>query len=493
VFSSKLGELFVELSARGLENVQSALDKTAAGLKKGSVTTKASTKDTEAQIDSLAKAIGSLNAKNEKMKLVDEFLRAQSAVGQLGLKVDGLKDKFAALGSFLPLTFGAATASITGMVSAASPEAFLTFTNSIRYLSATIGMQFIPYVAQASQWLQDTARWVAGLDQGTKDSIVSWTMYGVAALGVAMILPRVISLLGVLRSALAVADTAAVLAGSALKSLFASGLSLSGMFGTLAGGVRSAATAMMAFTMSNPVTMIVGLIAVVGGLAYAFGRAGESVHQLEARMQRASDLQERLRRGQAPTRQELQEIVGRDYLRSVEGRAPEVQQQMIRQRIQALQQQRDATDWTAESISTSDRAAQIFRQLNEASRSSNGGVLTAEQRQINEDRSREQAELDGPSGLLRTEISMLTAVLRNGIPGSIGGPGGPGGLLTSSNFQSQMISLDQQWTRLQQAAASGGTLDQQLLNLQMQGNASLQQIASNTSPTNQPVPAPGVV
>jgi hypothetical protein len=77
------------------------------------------------------------------------------------------------------LYFAGAQAGIVGLVAAGSPEAFQTFTGSIKLLTGEIGLGFIPVVIQMSGMLQNAADWVRDLDSGTKEAIGSFVGYGV--------------------------------------------------------------------------------------------------------------------------------------------------------------------------------------------------------------------------------------------------------------------------------------------------------------------------
>ncbi len=62
------------------------------------------------------------------------------------------------------------------------------------------------------------------------------------------------------------------------------------------------------------------------------------------------------------------------------------------------------------------------------------------------------------------------------------------GMLGSSTAQAGFSSIEDAWKRMQSEAASGGTLEAQLLAQQIEANRQLNQLVSNTTPANQPQP-----
>lgn len=74
---------------------------------------------------------------------------------------------------------------ILGMVSAISPSAISTLSDSFGMLSGEIGKSFVPYVYQAADGLQDLTKMFGGLDSGLKSGlarIVSYTVLGLGAM-----------------------------------------------------------------------------------------------------------------------------------------------------------------------------------------------------------------------------------------------------------------------------------------------------------------------
>ncbi|MDE2010247.1 MAG: hypothetical protein KGJ09_09260 [Candidatus Omnitrophica bacterium] len=126
-------------------------------------------------------------ARNERM---ERRVGLGVEYGPIGGKLVELSDKFETFGKRSTMAFVAANAAILGMVRAASPDAFNTLSGSIALLAGEIGISFIPQIVRASGLLQRAKYIVQGMDDGTKDSIVKWTMYGVTLAGVGVVAGR---------------------------------------------------------------------------------------------------------------------------------------------------------------------------------------------------------------------------------------------------------------------------------------------------------------
>lgn len=109
------------------------------------------------------------------------------------------------LGAQATIAFAAGTAGILKFVSAASPLAFETFTGSLKSVSIAIGGAFLPYIAKAVAWLQELAAYIQAMSPAMKDQVAKWAMIGVAIAGVIALGPRLITVLGAIRSAMMLA------------------------------------------------------------------------------------------------------------------------------------------------------------------------------------------------------------------------------------------------------------------------------------------------
>jgi hypothetical protein len=117
-----------------------------------------------------------------------------------------LQERADALVSLSTRVFATGTAAITGFAAAASPAAIDTLTGSVKLLSAQIGQSFIPIVAKASYQIQQARLFVRNLDDATKSNIVQWVLYGTAVAGAVVVTVKIV---GVLTKLVGVAQLAA--------------------------------------------------------------------------------------------------------------------------------------------------------------------------------------------------------------------------------------------------------------------------------------------
>jgi hypothetical protein len=132
-------------------------------------------------------------AKNAK---AERLVGLQAQYGKVGAKLISMGDGFSKIARQSEIAFAAMTAGITGFVAAASPETLETFGKSIQILAARIGLNFVPYAANAIKAVQALDGWVSSLDESTKEGAARWAMYGLAVAGSAMIAKRVIGIGG---------------------------------------------------------------------------------------------------------------------------------------------------------------------------------------------------------------------------------------------------------------------------------------------------------
>ena len=118
----------------------------------------------------------------QKFKAGQEWQKLVSEQGRFGANLISLKDKIGDFSRSSAIGLAAATAGIAGLVAAASPETFQTFTGSIHLLSASVGQIFVPMMINVSGWLQRVAFWFHGLSGETKSNIASLALWGVGGL-----------------------------------------------------------------------------------------------------------------------------------------------------------------------------------------------------------------------------------------------------------------------------------------------------------------------
>lgn len=111
-------------------------------------------------------------------------------------KLNKLRGSVEQVATRAAVAFATATTSIMAFTAQASPDAINTFTGSLQLVSMQIGQGFIPYIKEASRWIQDVYKWFGSLSQEQKENAARWVLWGVAAAGIIMILPKVITLVG---------------------------------------------------------------------------------------------------------------------------------------------------------------------------------------------------------------------------------------------------------------------------------------------------------
>src|SRR5579859_2613930 len=143
-----------------------------------------------------------LNKQMERLQKLAHFKELTATKGMLGgtfayigERVTGLKKSIQGLAGIAGRTFAAGTGLVTGTVAAASPQAFSTFTGSLKLLAASVGTILLPILAQASYWIQKIAFHIRNLDQDTKDSIGNWVKWGLIVAGSLMFLPKILGII----------------------------------------------------------------------------------------------------------------------------------------------------------------------------------------------------------------------------------------------------------------------------------------------------------
>ena len=105
-----------------------------------------------------------------------------------------IKDKVEATSKKAQLAFAGMTAGILGFTRAASPRVFDEFSASLKILSASLGVVFIPLVRQATGWLMQLAQWFYGLSSAQRGQIAFWTKLALGVTGFLILLPKIVVL-----------------------------------------------------------------------------------------------------------------------------------------------------------------------------------------------------------------------------------------------------------------------------------------------------------
>ncbi len=211
---AKLAELYVELRAKG-GNVDAVLADTQKQLKL--------TDNIMSEMAVKGPALLAAKVKLASKEQAANFQVLATAHGNFGATLLTLRERTEAFTRAATYGFAGVSAGISALVAAASPEAFQTFTGSIRLLGASVGQIFVPSMIEISALLQKTAFWFHGLDEGTKKNIASWALWGVGALGavaVAGTLLRVLASLTIGYTASSLAAGSAALANHGLAGSF---------------------------------------------------------------------------------------------------------------------------------------------------------------------------------------------------------------------------------------------------------------------------------
>lgn len=304
MFSERVGELFVQLSAKG--DITQALAANQAKLAtniKLAAQYEALMKGSggqayfQAQADGAAKVmqarlaeqqalarfyaspVGQVQVKDEQtgQKALQRAKEAQSwaqlvaTQGRSGAaltlirdRLGNVYDKVQEIGRISPWAFAGAAAGATGLAAAAAPWAMSTFTGSFTLLAAVIGQELVPYLLKAAQYVQYLARTFRDLSPATKGWVGSIIAGGVALLGLVAIGTQAILMLKSLAAAALAVNL--VSGGSMLGRFGGSGLAA----GAGGAGLTSAAGGGgLAGMMLNPVGLILGGLA-VGITAYQF-------------------------------------------------------------------------------------------------------------------------------------------------------------------------------------------------------------------------------
>lgn len=154
-----------------------------------------------------------------KEQRANRYKELAAEIGPFSARLKILNEDLQSTASLGSTVFAGGTAGILAMVSAANPVAFNTFRASVEGVAISIGGMFGSSVVEVSGYLQRFADYVDSLDPATKNLIVNVTGIGIGLGGLAMILPRAITLLGYLKTgfiALAYNPFTYIITGTAL-------------------------------------------------------------------------------------------------------------------------------------------------------------------------------------------------------------------------------------------------------------------------------------
>lgn len=428
-------------------------------------------------------------ANEEQKKLARQFDIA--TLGTFGTLMKDMREGFAkfaeqleGLGGKFPI----AIAGMTGLVGAASPDAFTTFTMSLRLLAASIGVALLPAFVEIIRWIQRAARWFMSLDDETKRLIGTVALWVAGLSAAAFILARLIglatSLFGVLRAigmlspiGMLLGGMAALLGGGLLSRAGVPGFGGEGSTGPSIGtGLGLAATTFGAARMgagwaSIPATAPLWAAYAMsgrGGIGEGFSRFMTRAFHPDAPGARPEGVYRSTLRGLVEDdRTEYGGIGGAEFASGFTRRLrPATDDEASRLGLDSADVER-ARDTAAAAA----RAAELLTtgRFDEASRVLGGIGRPFEDTTTEDARSRIwSAFIRG--GLPAAEAAREEArpsIVASTRPGgaaaaatSVGGVAGGAGdaIALATNFQSQFLGIEQQWKRLQTEAASDSPL-----------------------------------
>jgi hypothetical protein len=117
------------------------------------------------------------------------------AVGEVRKQLDGVQQGAAAVGRVANYGFAAATGAVLGWVRAGTQGTGVGDLLALRFqlLSRQIASVFLPAIEAVSDRVQKAVEWFRSLDGVQQDQIQRWALTGIAVLGVATVLPKVVA------------------------------------------------------------------------------------------------------------------------------------------------------------------------------------------------------------------------------------------------------------------------------------------------------------
>lgn len=422
---------------------------------------------------------------------VENWRRMVAEQGVVGASLQKVQDKLGGISqltSTLSLAGAAGGAlSLFGAVGSASPETLNTLTGSFRLLGAEIGTVFLPAVLDVARWVQQMAARFRELSPETKELIGQWGKWAIVASTVA--------------GGFLIISSAVTRAGLAIVSLSKN----------------------MTALMANPAFLKLALIAAaVGGIAYvlySFSQASQANTNSIARSENDLEVIRQQNQNRRPvTQAQFEQAIADPRLREAYLQAPPAQRQaIVDAQIRATERQ-IAANVPAEqaapaNVARAQRTPQPANPIMQASENASVGVYNWLQRAVKQwddmdpFSSPQAAHRQRPAAIMQTRdmavdqarapiargnelrvaLATLQGIKANGIQGVAGGP--QRDMLYSSNFQSQFMGIEEAWKRIQQASASGGSLEAQLLQIQLDNLPNLKHLSAIDTNTGNTVTA----
>lgn len=117
------------------------------------------------------------------------------ALGEFQKRMESARGAVESFGRAAAIGFAAATGALTGWITAgiANSSVGQQMAFWTERLSRSIAGLFGPEIKKAIGWIQDAVNWIQKLTAEQRTNLVRWIEAGIAALGVAMIMPKVFS------------------------------------------------------------------------------------------------------------------------------------------------------------------------------------------------------------------------------------------------------------------------------------------------------------
>ncbi len=424
--SGVLANLFIDISLRG---GQDALRKQSLIMKE--------IKNLRSPISADLAAIAVQNKKLTTQR--DELINYRLMVaehGKLSAALSTVHDKLKGIGAAAGAAYFAMDAAILGVVAAASPDVFQTFTGSLKLLSAEIGTIFLPLVIQTAYWIQQASHYVRELTPETREQVLTWAKWGLILTG----------------------------ATFALVKLVAVGKSLSMAFAWMSSFNFAA--------LLNPFVLgAIAATAAIAGLAYALYHLST---QHTSAIAANTAITHRLDQGGDMSMDDFNQLDPRIRQRYLGTNSRSARRQILDDELARNQQQQAANAPAAASAPFNQATSQANTQATSAVSGPMFGWLN---RLFGGIQAQQAIAPAAEQSRLAAESARLRALRDRGVA-SGGGPGGPD---FASTHTAQFTSFEQGWKRIQQEAASRGPVEERMMAIQEESRNYLRDIRGNTA------------
>jgi hypothetical protein len=301
--ADNIGAAFVEIAARGMENVQKAFAAVQgyvqAAAKAVTVPVKADTTNANSALTTLrASVIAISKAVTIPISVVTRgavaaigVLRtsissltglAGSVAGSVASSIAGLGPVFDKMASVARTAFLSIAAAVGTFVAAASPGDMLEFRTVLAQLSVQIGTIFIPILRSVTATLQSVLDWFRKLSPEARASIEWWTTLALKVSAAVVVFVSVVKVIGTIASVVAVATASLSGLGIVVAAVVAG---LSALFGMGGGDFGKIGESLTQFVSSIPDLLYKAFEPIGAIAAEAFNKLLEIWNQLAPYLQ----------------------------------------------------------------------------------------------------------------------------------------------------------------------------------------------------------------